>query len=166
MLIEQVDELLLNYRNNLARCEFLTHDIPRLEKELGLKIKRMVEASVSLSPNLSGMPHGSSLSDPTGKLGTDIASGYKTEEVKALEEELCEKKKEMENKQYAVSVVDSLLKCLKEKELFVIEKKVIGGMSWNDLRFTYNRHFETTYTVAGLKYMKKLAMEQLYAAAR
>ena len=79
---ESVDAMLSNYREHLARCEYLECEIPELERLAASMRETMVEDTVSCTQVISDMPRGMSISDPTGRLAMMFASGGVTEHVR------------------------------------------------------------------------------------
>lgn len=136
-----------------------------------MKIEKMrdelIEDSVQITPVLSGMPGGQEgMSDPTGLLAQRLAGGYKSEHIKQAEDELKLMEDEFSQKMITVSFVNAWMRGLNNKERFVMEQKTIGGLSWRQLVFAFNREFGDLYSQEGLKSLRRSAMEKVYRMAQ
>lgn len=162
---ESVDAMLACYREHLARCEYLEHAIPELKKLASSMREHMIDESVSITPVLSDMPRGSGISDPTGRLAEKFAEGFVTDHVKQIEAEIAEKTRELSAKTITVVFVGAWLKCLNEKERFVVEKQVIDKLFWRDVVRAYKQLFGDEYSKHGLKAIRDSALEKVYRIA-
>lgn len=162
---ESVDAMLSNYREHLARCEYLECEIPELERLVLSLRETMIEDTVACTQVISGMPHGTSISDPTGRLAVMFADGGVTESVRLLECEIAEKKRELAQKRVTVIFVGAWLKVLNEKERFVVEKQVIDKLFWRDVVRSYDRAFGDVYSKHGLKSIRDGALQKIYRIA-
>ena len=69
---EAVDQCLANYREYSARCSFLEHEIEEL-KLLAEKLRNSAVAdAITITAQMTGMPHGTEITDPTGKIGKPL----------------------------------------------------------------------------------------------
>ena len=134
---ESVDLMLGNYREYTARCEFLEQEIQELERIAADLRRTMMTDALSGSQNLSGMPHGTSVSSPTERIAIKFADGYVPDYIVDIEKEIASKKDELRRKTPTVVFVTAWLKGLSEKERFVIESKTIGGAFWRELIYAY-----------------------------
>lgn len=157
--------MLSNYREHLARCEYLECEIRELERLAANMRESMVEDTVSCTQVISDMPGGTALSDPTGRLAMMLASGGVTERVKEIEEEISDKKRELAQKRVTVIFVDAWLKALNEKERFIVEKQVIDKLFWRDVIRFYDRAFGDAYSKHGLKSIRDNALQKIYRIA-
>ena len=162
---ESVDAMLSNYREHLARCEYLECEIPVLERLAEGMRKTMIEDAVSCTQVISDMPRGTSISDPTGRLAMIFASGGVTDHVRQIEKEIAEKRRELMHKRVTVIFVGAWLKALNEKERFVIEKQVIDKFFWRDVVRMYDRTFGEAYSKNGLKSIRDNALQRIYRIA-
>lgn len=162
----KVDMMLENYREYSARCEYLEMQIGETERLIEEMKGQIVEDSVKITPVLNGMPHGQQgMGDPTGVLGGRLAEGYKTDHIREAEEELERMKVEYYAKLPTVMFVNAWIKALSNKELFVIENKTFGGVSWRQLAFMFHREFGDMYSQDGMRRIRKQAMEKIYKVA-
>lgn len=162
---ESVDTMMSNYNTHLARCEYLQHEIQELERLAARARETMVEDSIHVTPTLSGIPHGTDISDQTGRLAMMFADGGVTDRVKQIEEEIATKKRELDEKRVTVFFVRAWLKALNEKERLVVEKQVIDKLFWRDVVRFYEHTFGEAYSKHGLKKIRDDAMEKIYQIA-
>ena len=111
------------------------------------------------------MPRSTDPSDPTGRLAEKFAEGYVTDHVKQIEAEIVEKTNELSAKTITLLFVGAWLKCLNEKERFVIEKQVIDKLFWRDVIRAYKQLFGDEYSKHGLKAIRDAAMQKIYRIA-
>ena len=163
---ESVDNILTNYREHLARCAYLEKEIPAMERMAASMRKTMIEDSVRVTQTLSDMPHGTDISDPTGRLAMMFASGGVTEHVRQIEEEIAEKKRELAQKQTTLFFVEAWLKSLNEKERLVVEKQVLDKLYWRDVAWHYENVFGEVYSKHALKDMRDKALRKIYRIAQ
>ncbi len=164
MAPEKVREMLRDYRGYLGRCKHLEKVISTLEHDIASAERNLISDSVSIGgQNMDGMPHGTSISNPTEQVAVRIASGYKPDYLVKMETELKEVKDEYNEKVVTVIFVDAWLKCLPERERWVIENQVIDSVSWRELVCQYPIKFGETRTKRGLQLMRDKAMERIYA---
>lgn len=161
-----VDKMIGNYREYIARCAYLEHDIKEAERLLVDLRNSIVEDSVNITVNFSDMPHGQGISDPTGRLGLMLASGYETDYVKQLEQDINARKMELREKIPTVSFVTAWIRALDNKERLIIQEKVIGGLSWRQMVFSFQKCFGDIYSQQGLKRIKGTAMQKIYTIAK
>ena len=165
MKAEQINEALSSYLERVARCEYLENEIKLLHEILEHEEKIMVNDSVSLSQELTGMPHGTSISDPTGKLGLKLACGFESWSVKQIKEEIKKLTDEYNNQKYWVAFVVAWLKCLTEKEKMLIELKYIQKLSWDEIISRYQRAYGQKYGKSGIKVLVQKSIEKIYGIA-
>lgn len=163
---QAVDQMIDNYKEYSARCAFLEALIVQTERAVKSMKEGIVEDSVRLSALLDGMPRAQKgSSDPTGGLGAKVADGYESEYIQQAESELKQYRDELEYKRITTAFVNAWMEGLTLKERFVMEKKVIGGLSWRQLVFAFNKEFGDLYSQEGLKSIRKTAMEKIYRIA-
>lgn len=115
-------EYLSQYRRYAERIRQIDLDIERLEAE-----------AESISIDLDGMPHGTTLSDRTGSLATRLAD-LRSKKL-LLREEAWEKREEIEE------VIQSLPDPVMTRLLY---DRYIIGMRWEDVARDLN--YDDTYT--------------------
>ena len=165
MLPERVDYMIVHYNEHAARCAHLDCAIKEAERLLKMLNDSAVEDTNHITQTFSDMPHGSGVTDPTGRLGIMFADGYKPEHIRELEKNLAEMRHELSQKAITVIFVNAWILALDQKERFVMENKVIGGLSWRQLTLSFKQRFGDQYSVEGMKRLKRAAMEKIYRIA-
>lgn len=163
---EKVDEMLMNYQQYVARCDYLKHIMLKLHQQEAIARAQMANDLVHITQTLSDMPHGSGTSDPTAKAGLKIASGAVTEQVADILEQIHYYEGELNEKSTTITYVESWLKCLNPIEKFVITNKTIYGMTWRELIVLFKNEFGVLYSKNGLRNILRSAMEKIYAIAK
>jgi len=166
VLKSRVDEMLSNYLEHRARCEHLGLEIQEAERTLALMQSEQVEDMISITSRLTGMPGTQEgMSEPTARVATLIADGHKTEHIEKAEEELTKLKKELAEKLPTVVFVNAWITALDTRERYIMENKVLGGLSWKQLVYTFNKQFGDSYSQQGLRKIKDAAMDKIYRIA-
>lgn len=158
---EKVDEMLDNYCKYAARVAYLTEAIREAERLCESLRKTVVEDTVSITQVISDMPHGTALSDPTGRIGMMLAEGYVPEHIRQVEEDLSEMRLEVQSKQIVLTFVDAWLVCLSPRERFVIEKHKLCKEFWRDVAEGFAKEFGDQYSTQGLKRIQKRALKKM-----
>ena len=158
---EAVKQMLQSYREDKARCQYLENEIPQLEKMADTLRKEMVDDAVSITQVISDMPRGTSVSDPTGKLGALFAAGYVPDHIRQVETQIRAKRRELSRKQITVTLVDSALTGLTDRERFVVERKFIDGMFWRELIEAYRGTFAMHYSKSAMKKITDTALDKM-----
>lgn len=158
---EAVKQMLQNYREDKARCQYLENEIPQLEKMADALRSEMIDDAVSITQVISDMPRGTSVSDPTGKLGALFAAGYTPEHIRQVETQIRAKKRELANKLITVTLVDSAMGGLTDRERFIIQGKFIDGMFWRELIEAYKGTFAMLYSKTALRNLSDTALDKM-----
>lgn len=165
LTVEQVDEMLHNYRENTARIALIDTEISSLRNLYADMEKTIVEDSVSTTSVLTGMPRGNKTSDPTGRVGIGVAAGDVPSHMRQIEDEIRVLSRERRELQTPVEKVDALLKALNEKQGFVLYRKAIDQMQWREIAYAYKKLFDIDYSRQGIKKIYKESMLRLYRVA-
>ena len=158
---EAVKQMLQSYREDKARCQYLENEIPQLEKMADALRSEMIDDAVSITQVISDMPRGTSVSDPTGKLGALFAAGYTPEHIRQVEMQIRAKKRELANKLITVTLVDSAMGGLTDRERFIIQGKFIDGMFWRELIEAYKGTFAMLYSKTALRKISDAAIDKM-----
>ena len=162
---ETVDQCLANYKEYTARCTFLEHEIHELRFLVEQLRSTAIEDAVTITQVMNGMPHGTGISDPTGRLGSKFADGYVPAYIDDIEKEIKEREQEYRFKYPTIVFVDAWLKVLNRRERFVVEHKTIGGMFWRELVVEYKNEFGEEYSRQGLKKIRDRAIVKIHKVA-
>jgi len=166
MTREAVDEMLKNYKQTLARHEYLQAQVDILKKALDENKREMISDRVSMSQAITGMPHGTSVGDPVGNLALDIAMGKVTPFVKQVEEEIAKIQGEMQRTEILVSCVGKWLEGLSEREKLAVEQKVFDDQPWAKIVFAFKSQYgEEACSKRSVQRIYDRAMEKIYAMA-
>jgi len=163
---EKVDEMLKAYRFEVGRCGHLETEINRLRKEIDLCRSSLAEDAASIqSQQLTGMPHGTTVSSPTERIGIMLASGWQPEYLGSMEAELRRLEDEYSERHFTVLFVSSWLQGLSERERWIIEHQVIDGEYWKDIATAYKLAYSEECSKDSLKRLKLRAMSKIYEMA-
>lgn len=166
MKTESINEALSMHLERVARAEFLETEIKVLHEMLEVAEKEMVNDEVSLSQQLTGMPHGTAISDPTGKLGLRLACGYESWRVQQIKDEIKKLQDEYNTLCHWIAFVKAWLKCLTDKEKLLIELKYIQKLSWDEIIIAYQKNYGQRYGKSGMKVQVQKAIEKVYKIAQ
>lgn len=162
MTLERIEEMLKTYRFEVGRCGHLENEIA--------STKRAIEAAkAGLAGDLAGpgaqvitdMPRGTTVGNPTEKLGMMLAAGYKSEEIMELESKLGELIAEYTERRKTVDYVTSWLNGLPERERWMIEMQVIDGVIWREILMKYPERFGEYRSKDTLKRIRDKALDMI-----
>ena len=166
MMPARVDEMLAAYKECVGRCKYLelqiklyNSDIISLEREA---VKNLAYASGN---GEQGMPRGSSVGNPTERMGIMLASGYEQPELKEKRNELNEMMDEYREKMLVVHFVGAWLEGLTEKERWMITGKTFEGKTYRELIVDYRSRYGENCSRDKLRELRKAAMKKIYDMA-
>ena len=157
---DQIEEMLGRYRIQKARYAYLRSQIDMLERFLRACEGSMINDCISMSQAITGMPHGTSVGDPTGRLAMDIASGRVSEFVKQIREELEEITAEATRLEEELRVADIVISAMNDREREIVEMKIMADMSWDDVLREMNRRHNNSYSKRSLQRLYSRAIEK------
>lgn len=161
-----VDAVLKSYIDDKARALHLAIEIGELEKRINAAIASL--ASDEAGPGaqvITGMPHGTALSNPTEQIAVRLASGWVPPEIKEWKQDLAQKKEEHEALTTKVRYVDAWMSALSDREHWIMLHQFIRGEFWRDIVTDYNAKFGGYVTKDTLKWLRGKALKTIYAAA-
>lgn len=163
---ESVDSMFKDYQGCKARCRYLEACILKAEAELEEMRLTIIEDNIHITASLTGLPgRQKGSADPTGHLGDKVAGGWQSEQMKQIEAEIETYRREIRQKSITISFVDAWIEVLMLKERFVIEKKLLGGLSWRQLLHPFEKEFGDYYSTEGLRLILRAGMKKIYAIA-
>lgn len=162
----QVDEILKNHRVTSARLARLQSELTMLQRHLAMCKARIVNDSISLSQAITGMPHGSNTSDPTGRLAADLASGEATPFVKELIRDIEKTQREIREVEPKVRAVEIILQALLDREREVLVLKIIDDRDWGDTLEQMNQMHNNSYSKRTLQRLLDRALVKAYEIAK
>lgn len=166
MTPESVDKMLSEYKTCMGRCNHLTLQIEAYSKEIERFKKLSAENLAYSSGNTEeGMPHGTSVGNPTERMGIMLASGYEPPEMVELIRVRDELQKELDIKIVLLQFVVAWLGGLTEKEKWMIEGKVFEGKTYNEMILGYKTKFNENCSRDKLRELRKSAMKKIYEMA-
>ena len=167
MTQDAVMGMLKAYRFELGRCGHLTAAIAQLEREYKQTEHDIVDAMVSPgAQQITDMPRGTDVGNPTERYGLRLAVGLDNEELKAIKLRLAALREEYDRRQLTVMYVQSWLSGLTERERWVVEAQVIDGVFWKDVCSRYRQRFEEDCSKDTLKRCRDRALEKIYEMAK
>lgn len=166
MTPEAVDKMLEHYRENKARCELLKKMIAELRDTAASARATMRADAANGVQVLTGMPHGSGVSNPTERCGMLFASGYVPEGIQEIEDEIARYENELRYKSIPVSFLESLLDGLTKKEYLIVYGKYIDGLTWRELADSHQKQFGVYISLDAMKRINKKAKQKLYQIAQ
>ena len=166
MTQDQLEEMLKSYRTVKARCAYLRARLDDLEDELKKQEKIVISDCVSMSQAITGMPHGTTVGDPTGRLAMDIASGKTSEFVKQIREEIEKIQKELTIQLVRLNRMEIIMGAMTDREREIVEMKIVADMSWADILSEMNAKYNNSYSKRSLQRLYSRAMEKAEEVAR
>lgn len=162
MTFERIEEMLKTYRFEVGRCGHLGNDIDLLEAQINKAREELAEELAGPGAQvITDMPRGTTVGNPTEKLGIMLASGYKTDEIREMEAKLSEMLAEYTERRKTVRYVESWLNGLPERERWMIEMQVIDGVIWREIIAKYPERFGEYRSKDTLKRIRDRAIEMI-----
>lgn len=162
---ERIDEMLGKYRLCVGKAKHLEIEIKILQKRIEkLQNEAIGDAALSCQ-HYNDMPHGSGISDATGRVAIQFADGYKPQYISDNENDLKVLIDEKEAADAVVHFVDAWLQCLNEQERYIVERKMIDGESWRIVADEFGKRFGTAYSKEGVKRIRDRALCKIYLMA-
>ena len=166
MLPEKADQMLRDYKVFLGRCKYLTALICELKAEAAAWRENLADELAGVgAQNLDGMPHGTTVGNPTERLGIMLAEGFTPDGLKTLEEQIVDYQRELNEKSVTVHFVEAWLDGLTEKERWIVQMQVIEGAYWREIVMEYHRRYGEEYSREGLKKIRDAAVRKIHQMA-
>ena len=166
MTREIVDSMLKGYKFAVGRCGHLEAEIRQIEQRIEAeKHGRAAELAAVKPQQITDMPHGTQVGNPTEKFGLMLAAGWESEyakDLQAIREKLLTELKDCE---LVLSFGDSWLAGLTERERWIVEQRIIEARFWRDVQTDYRRQFDEVCSKDTLKRLRARAMEKIYKMA-
>lgn len=167
MTRETVDRLLANHRENVGRYLHIEAEMMRLKGELETAMSNLtLDTSTAHNYELSDMPRGHMVGQPTEQIAIKLASGWKPDYILKIEQQLAECEAERNERNIKIMFVEGWLQGLPERERWLIETQVIDGVFWRDVLVRYHQKFGVDASKDTLQRVKARAMERIYEIAR
>lgn len=166
MTAERVDEALSRYAEAVSRTEYLREQNRLLNEALQLALSHMVSDEVSLSQQLTGMPHGTMISDPTGRLGMWFAEGHESWTVEQIKAEIKTNKGEIASLRWVVCFVPAWIKGLNDNEARLIRLKYFNRLTFSEMAEAVEKETGVLLSRSGIVSKLKAAKRRIYRLAR
>jgi len=114
---------------------------------------------------MDGMPHGTTVGNPTERIALMLATGYTTEDVIELQGNIEKLEAEYCQKKIVVRFVEAWLKGLTEKERWMIERAMFDGMTYREINAKYREAYGDSCSKDLLRRLKKDALAKIYEMA-
>lgn len=166
MTNKRVMEMLKAYRFEVGRCGHLQAEIAELQRQYSRLEHDLTDAMVSPgAQQISDMPRGTTVSNPTERYAMRLVEGLNDEDLKALNLKIAALEAEYNQRNLTVMYVESWLNGLAERERWVVEAQVIDGVFWKDVCSRYRQRFEEDCSKDTLKRYRDRALEKIYEMA-
>ena len=160
-------DILVSYRENASRCDFLRIEIAETERALQeLQSTAISYEAVPGVQQLTGMPHGGKIGRPTEEVAIMFASGDAPRYISEMQKSLREMQQEYKQCTADVGRADAWLKSLKERERWVVTRQMIDGAYWQELTREYEKRFGEHRSKRCLQIVKKNALRKIVQKSR
>lgn len=166
MTPERIDEIIKSYRFDKGRCGHILMEMQTIEKQITAEKNFIaIDLAAPHAQQITDMPRGTGISNPTEKHGIMLADGYKSPELIALENKLNALQSEYDKCIENTSYVEVWFSGLSERERWVVESQVVDGLSWKSTVADYISKFGDDTSKDTLKRIKDKAMKRIYQMA-
>ncbi len=167
MLPQHVDDMLRDYRACLGRYSYLDVLIEELrDTEQFIELDDRAEIIDGKGKAMDGMPHGSTVGNPTERAGIALASGYVSANLAELRDEIAKLEAERNRNYKVVLFVDAWLKGLNRKERWIIERIYFDGMTYREINGKYREIYGEPCSKDSLRRLKNTALDKIYQMAK
>lgn len=166
MLPERAEQMLKDYKPCVGRCGYLRKAIAEAQADIDAW-KRSLTADLvnSGGVNMDGMPHGTSVGNPTERMGLMLATGYEPADLKEAEKRLEEMTNELREKEMIVVFVEAWISGLTEREKWLIERLYFEKQTYAEIITAYRTVYGITTNKDGIRRTRKTTLEKIYAMA-
>lgn len=162
----EVLEMLEGYRCAVGRCGHLEVEITELIKYIQVALNNRAEdAAAPHAQQISGMPRGSGVGNPTEQIGIMLASKHVPDYIRNMEAHLKELQTERDECARTVSYVEKWLAGLTEKEHWIVSHKIIDGDPWRVCIRDYEKQYGEAVSKDTLRRMRRQALSAIYRSA-
>lgn len=163
---ERAEQMLREYKNNVGRRGFLEKAIMEAETDLAYWRSRLAEDMVGGAQNLDGMPHGTTVGNPTEKMALKLATGYEPEDLKDAERRLAEMRTELRALEMEIVFVEAWLAGLSQKDRWLLERIYFEGFTYNETARAYAELYGIQISRDAVRRMKREAVQKVAEMAR
>lgn len=167
MLPEQAERMLAQYRRCVGRCAFLKKTIAEAEADIALWRRNLAEDLVrSGGTDLDGMPHGTTVGNPTERMALMLATGYEPQDLQDAEAQLIPLRDELREKEMVLCFVEAWMEGLTSKEQWLIEQLYFEGYTYNETAHAYADKYGVPISRDGIRRMKKATVQRVAEMAQ
>lgn len=167
MLPQRVEEMLKEYRACLGRYSYLDVLIEELrDTEKFIQTEDRMELIQGKGKDMDGMPHGSTVGNPTERAAIALVSGYVSSDLAELRKEIAKLEAERNQSYKVVLFVDAWLKGLTQKERWIIERIYFDGMTYREINAQYRETYGELCSKDSLRRLKNTALGKIYDMAQ
>ena len=163
---DAVDAALKSYADDKARSAHLEIEIAELTRRVNTAAAAL--ASDEAGPRaqqITGMPHGTTVGNPTAQIAEKLASGWLPPEVKDMKRDLSVMQEEHARLSARVKFVEAWLEALTEREHWIILHQFVRQEYWRDVLNDYEARFGGYVAKDALKGLRAKALKRIYAIA-
>lgn len=162
MTLAEIEAKIRGYNEARGRRAYLDAQIILKSRELERLLANLaVYEAGPAAQVITGMPHGTRLSDPTAETAMRLAEGPEPPEVRALRNEIAKLEDQRAAADADVCLVDAMLIALTEPERYVITHQLIDAQYWAQVVDEWESESGQQSTKAILKRLKSKALEKL-----
>lgn len=154
--------MLKTYRFEVGRCGHLENEIESLKKQIDCEVAGLAsDLSGPGAQVITDMPRGTTVGNPTEKIGLMLASGWVSDEVREMQAKLGEYEREYAERHKTVEYVDKWLAGLPERERWMVEMQIIDGVIWREIIANYTEKFGEYRSKDTLKRIRDRALDMI-----
>ena len=163
---ERIDEMLKTYRFEVGRCGHLESEMAQLKRDIERETAGLAEDLAGPGAQvITDMPRGTTVGNPTERLGMMLATGWKSDYVRELEAKLGELEAEYTERHKTVEYVEGWLAGLPERERWMVEQQIIDGVICREIVAKYTEKFGEYRSKDTLKRIRDRALDMIYDMA-
>ena len=167
MTMEEICEILSQHRQSIGKRDLLQIEIAEAEETLKIMQRTVAEdVAVPGAQNVTGMPKGNAVGNPTERLGLMLASGDAPRHIAQLKTDIAELKRELHDLTIKINRVAAWIAGLSERESWVITGHMINGLTWCDMIEDYQRRYGQPRTRRSLQRLKRQALRKIAQMAK
>ena len=161
MLPKRAEQMLRDYKKRVGRCGFLRKTIAEAEADIAMWEKHLADDMVGGAQNLDGMPHGTTVGNPTERIALKLATGYEPDDLKEARLRLEQMRAELREKEMEVVFVEAWLDGLTDRERWLIERIYFQGYTFNEAAKAYGDAFGIYMSRDGIRRMKRRCVDKI-----
>lgn len=155
------------YKPYYGRCNYIKNALEALRAEERMMIADHRDDLLNgSSPPSDGMPHGTTVGNPTERVAMLLVTGHVTDEITALREEIRKLEAEYSEKHFVVFFVEAWISGLTTKERWMIERSYFDGMTYREINAQYRAQFGGGCSKDSLRRLKKDALAKIFDMAK